>query len=934
MGVLVHPNFTDELANGVAVSFNPIVGSGEGYYVNTQVGEDLVTNPEALSVPEEILLHQPGKYSQDYEVIATSNRVEPGELLMSDSQMAQLRRHLKAIHDKFSEFYGIEPGEKFAMEIEFKITSENVLSIKQARPWVFNDHAPSDNNPATGVPTINGNAHVGEELTADTNEIADADGMGSATFSYQWLADDADIQDAHTSTYTVSDDDVGQTIKVRVSFTDDAKNQESRTSAATAAVAATVPTRPLGLSVSRGDHIQGLDASWQAPSSDGGSAITGYKVRWKEAADSWDTASDVSEATATGTTYTITGLTSGDEYAVRVIATNGVGDGPPSAESPATRAGDSQDTTSPTILSVEITSDTGDEDSTWDDDGVYGIADSIKVTVTFSEDVTVTGSPGLELDIGGAAKPAEYESSGGSKVVFHYAVVEGDTDTDGVAIGENKLTLNGGSIKDGADNAADLSHDALAAQPDHQVDGVRPTISIVSLGYSNTGTNDIFLLGQVVPVSVQFSEEIIVDGSPQIAVDLDSGPKSAHLEYIRLPCSPPDTGDSTLSISRDVPNTDELPTSGDYCLTSDTRGLTMIFLYTVAKGDLDTDGLGITANALSLNGGTIRDAAGNDVVLTHEAAEESTDHMIDGVPPEITSIEIVSDPGDDDTYASGDIVKIDVTFAERVDVLFYNPRLRLNIGDRARMAYRASRSALEIPAGEQGYVMRFAYTVQDGDNDDDGISIPANALHRLWGEMYDTSGNEVALGHVAHEALASNAEHKVATTTIESTDNTPKTGMLTISGTLRVGEIVTADLSNLTDDDGLDYAADSAHYAWGREGGGLYFEAMQDPRYVIAAADKGKKLRVDLQFFDDNGNKEHRRSAWTDPVGSRASSNTPATGAPTISGTAQAGETLTVNTSGIADADGLTSAEYSYQWLADDVEIQGSDRLHLHPDRR
>ena len=39
MGVLVHPNYTDELANGVAVSFDPVSGEDAHYYVNTQVGE-------------------------------------------------------------------------------------------------------------------------------------------------------------------------------------------------------------------------------------------------------------------------------------------------------------------------------------------------------------------------------------------------------------------------------------------------------------------------------------------------------------------------------------------------------------------------------------------------------------------------------------------------------------------------------------------------------------------------------------------------------------------------------------------------------------------------------------------------------------------------------------------------------------------------------
>ena len=52
--------------------------------------------------------------------------------------------------------------------------------------------------------------------------------------------------------------------------------------------------------------------------------------------------------------------------------------------------------------------------------------------------------------------------------------------------------------------------------------------------------------------------------------------------------------------------------------------------------------------------------------------------------------------------------------------------------------------------------------------------------------------------------------------------------------------------------------------------------------------------------------------------------NSPATGQPTIGGTAQVGETLTVGTSGVADADGLENAAFSYQWLADDAAIAGA----------
>ena len=106
---------------------------------------------------------------------------------------------------------------------------------------------PAETSPATGEPTITGTARVGETLTADTSGISDADGLDNVAFSYQWLADDADISGATSATYTLADGDQGKAVRVRVSFTDDAGHDESLTSAATAAVAA----RPLTASFER-----------------------------------------------------------------------------------------------------------------------------------------------------------------------------------------------------------------------------------------------------------------------------------------------------------------------------------------------------------------------------------------------------------------------------------------------------------------------------------------------------------------------------------------------------------------------------------------------------------------------------------------------------------------------------------------------------------
>ena len=146
MGVLVHPNYSDERANGVAASFDPFYDGPGRYYVNTQLGEDLVTNPVAHSVPEELLLFPGG----NYVVLSTSNLVPSGQLLMSDAQLEQLAQHLTTIHDHFEALYNSGPGEPFAMEIEFKITAEDILAIKQARPWVFSTTPRTTTTTTTG----------------------------------------------------------------------------------------------------------------------------------------------------------------------------------------------------------------------------------------------------------------------------------------------------------------------------------------------------------------------------------------------------------------------------------------------------------------------------------------------------------------------------------------------------------------------------------------------------------------------------------------------------------------------------------------------------------------------------------------------------------------------------------------------------------------
>ena len=129
-----------------------------------------------------------------------------------------------------------------------------------------------------------------------------------------------------------------------------------------------------------------------------------------------------------------------------------------------------------------------------------------------------------------------------------------------------------------------------------------------------------------------------------------------------------------------------------------------------------------------------------------------------------------------------------------------------------------------------------------------------------------------------------------------------------------MGETLTANTTDISDSDGLNKATFT--YQWLADDADI--TDATGSTYALVAADEGKTVKVRLSFTDDAGNDESLTSA---PTATVTASNTPATGEPTITGTAQVGETLTANTTGIADSDGLINANFTYQWLADDTDI-------------
>ena len=141
--------------------------------------------------------------------------------------------------------------------------------------------------------------------------------------------------------------------------------------------------------------------------------------------------------------------------------------------------------------------------------------------------------------------------------------------------------------------------------------------------------------------------------------------------------------------------------------------------------------------------------------------------------------------------------------------------------------------------------------------------------------------------------------------------NAPPAGLPSISGTAEVGQTLTASVSGISDADGMDDA--SFAYQWiGNDGADADIGGATGSSYTLQPSDAGKTIKVRVTFEDDGGTQETLVSEPTGAV------NTPPTGAPTIGGTPEVGETLTADVSAIADADGMDDARFAYQWIGND----------------
>ncbi len=394
------------------------------------------------------------------------------------------------------------------------------------------------------------------------------------------------------------------------------------------------------------------------------SGHTGSVIKWQSSTDDWTTATDI---TNTATTYTATNLTVATKY--RAIVRSGV------CETEYSEEAELKIKALPEVTSVTVA-----------EEKTYAIGQTIYFTVNYSDPVTISGTPFLDLTLDSGAKRASYYSgSGTSSPVFSYTVVSGDSDINGITLGSS-VTLNSGTILNSDNQPAKLVLNNISSMTNVLIDGNSPAVTSVSVP-----TNAIYIEGQNLDFTVTFNEAVRVvtsGGTPYISVTMDSG--SASATYM--------SGSGTASLT---------------------------FRYTVASGNKDSNGISLGSSIVA-NSGTLKDAAGNNAVLTLNSVGSTTGVLVDATIPTISSVNSTTANG---TYKPADVVSIVVTFSEAV-VVTGTPKLALNSGGSASYTSGSSTTALT-----------FSYTVASGETSADLDYSSATALTLNGGTIADAGTN-------------------------------------------------------------------------------------------------------------------------------------------------------------------------------------------------
>ena len=315
----------------------------------------------------------------------------------------------------------------------------------------------------------------------------------------------------------------------------------------------------------------------------------------------------------------------------------------------------------------------------------YELGEQITVSVRFDRAVAATGAPELALAIGAQTRQASYSSahSADNWLIFDYTVQSSDSDTDGITVAANALTLNGGTIRiaGGTTNAAlGLGANAISDSSGHKVNGSLESAPVVS-GVSITSSpvsGDTYELAERIAVRVTFDRPVVVTGTPQLALTIGSATRQAS-----------------------------------YYLGS-SRWL--FFDYTVQSSDSDADGIAVAANSLTLNGGsTIKHPGGTTnaaLGLGGHAISNSSGHKVDGGSETAAAVVEVSasPPSNGDTYEPGEEVVVYVGF-DRALAVTGTPQLALTFD---RTAARQASCSVSVSLG--GRRLECRYVVQPSDS--------------------------------------------------------------------------------------------------------------------------------------------------------------------------------------------------------------------------